>query len=480
MAKKYLSIDEAAAQLGISTDELTQLREKGEVRGFADRGTWKFKADDVENLSRSREADSDPDVQLLGGKNVLDETGSDAGMSDEAGSSVVLGDDPGSSVEMQGEDALGQQPTMVSKSSPEDSDMLSGSDSDVRLILDDSLQAETGEKDSDSDVQLTDDVDSTVDTGSDSDVKLVGSDSDSDVELAPDEAEPDSDSDVKLAAGSEAAGSDSDVKLINQDTESDVAQVGAGDSISDVALVSGAAAESLKEDSEVSLGSGSGINLEGPADSGISLETGDSGISLDLTDDSGISLDDSDDGITLAEDSGVVAGPEDDASRTIPMMDAVDYADSPEETSMEIPAFVAEDESDFDLDTVEGSTDTNVLMFDEEGGEAAVADEFMDDEFGEEFGEEDLEADVFDAGDEDFEQFEEGESHPDFAVAGMPRVAAPAAADWGGMMFGVLAFSTVLMAACLLVSYDLVRTMWQHQDLYPVSSLLIDTIGGLF
>src|SRR6516162_153797 len=92
MSKKYLSIEEAAEQLGIPSTELNRLREKGMIRAFADRGTWKFKEEDVEKLGRSRQADSDPDVPLMPSK-------------DEGSSSDLFGD----------EDALGDQPTIIRK-----------------------------------------------------------------------------------------------------------------------------------------------------------------------------------------------------------------------------------------------------------------------------------------------------------------------------------------------------------------------------
>ena len=40
MAKKYLSIEEAAGQLGMTVEQLQRFREKGDIRGFADRGSW--------------------------------------------------------------------------------------------------------------------------------------------------------------------------------------------------------------------------------------------------------------------------------------------------------------------------------------------------------------------------------------------------------------------------------------------------------
>src|SRR5947209_8715870 len=152
MSKKYLSIEEAAAQIGVNSAELNRLREKGMIRAFADRGTWKFKEEDVERLGRSRQADSDPDVPLIPG---------------EGGASpadVMFGD----------EDALGNQPTTISKSAGDDS----GSDSDVRLIFDDAMsvpQAKAGPvlDDSDSDVKLAGPAPSAAGDDSDSDVKIA-------------------------------------------------------------------------------------------------------------------------------------------------------------------------------------------------------------------------------------------------------------------------------------------------------------------
>src|SRR3990172_4301287 len=129
MAKKYLSLEEAASILRINPDELVRLRERGEIRGFADRGTWKFKSEDVEEFSRSRQADSNPDVPIF---------------------------DEGSS-------ASEDKPVSMKRTS----------DSDVRLILDESLRenvdsdpevllASLGE--SDSDVRLADEPRPIVDS----------------------------------------------------------------------------------------------------------------------------------------------------------------------------------------------------------------------------------------------------------------------------------------------------------------------------
>ncbi|HVJ86285.1 MAG TPA: helix-turn-helix domain-containing protein, partial [Caulifigura sp.] len=169
MSKKYLSLDEAASMLGMPREEITRLREKGELRGFADRGTWKFKVEDIETLGRSRQADSDPEVPMMLGS--------------ESDDALVVQDE---------DDVLDlfADEAEAPEDSSADRDLLSNSDSDVRLILDDELADVVNEEMGDSD----------------SDVKLVGDagDSDSDVKLADDATVreinmPDSDSDVKLA-----------------------------------------------------------------------------------------------------------------------------------------------------------------------------------------------------------------------------------------------------------------------------------------
>jgi excisionase family DNA binding protein len=347
MAKKYLALEEAAAQLGIGRDALNALRERGEIRGFADRGTWKFKAEDVDELNRTRQAASDPELPLL----------SDSAIESE-------------------EDELGAQATVIRDGSvfDDDSDAKPGpSDSDVRLILDDSMRAESDfdpvatsdsdvqlvganlpTPDSDSDVQLVDsdvamfedsdsdvrlatsdelmsaaDSDSDVrliaadDGAGDSDVRLVGSDSDSDVRLTvPLGRADDSDSDVKIFEGSPRPGSDSDVKLIGSGilsgSDSDVKLIGTGDSA--VRRRPGRPGRAGDSDSEVALiaadGSGLVFDTDDDASSVFAVDAPGPGGSATFTsgsgilgpDDSGINLESLSSGIELEQGSGVGSG----------------------------------------------------------------------------------------------------------------------------------------------------------------------------
>ncbi len=317
--KKYVSLEEAAERLGMSNDQLVRLREDGEIRGFADRGTWKFRVEDVDELARSRQADSSPDVPML-----EDEAPLPVG---EDMSATVLGETPAA-------DDVGEQPTEIRRSDESDD-----SDSDVKLVG----------ADSDSDITLAPADDP---SGSDSDVKLVTEPmdlgSDSDVKLVSEPISEGSDSDVQLIEPAQSLddSSDSDVALVNDD--SSVALDLAPDDSEQASVLSDDVGLALETGSSLTLAADSGISLE--ADEGITLDTGsDSGISLDSVGDSGISL----------EDSGEVSG-------TVPMMDVMPDVEGVEETKFEIPSM--EGDSAFELQMEDDSgDDTGVLDLEDSG-----------------------------------------------------------------------------------------------------------------
>ncbi len=319
ISKKYLSLEEAAGLLKLKNDELVRFREKGEIRGFADRGTWKFKADDVEEFRRRRQPDSDPDVPIMSDDDLGERLMSDPDLQTFSSSENALDED----------DELGRQATVIRKGRE------SSSDSDVRLVLDEGLKGRlTGSSGelpvldmgkSDSDVRLVGDSSPRLKPDSDSDVKLVN----------PVALNPDSDSDVKLVSSSGAGSglrmsdSDSDVRLSNSD--SDVRLAPLTESDSDVALLpplagsgvggkgtldlgmgetdggsGGSALFDADDDSSIVLPGDSGIRLSG--DSGIQLrQPADSGILLE-GDDSGIQLSGGDSGIRLSSDSAIRLG----------------------------------------------------------------------------------------------------------------------------------------------------------------------------
>ncbi|QDT54810.1 hypothetical protein Pan44_28480 [Caulifigura coniformis] len=501
MSKKYLSLDEAASMLGMPREEITRLREKGDLRGFADRGTWKFKVEDIENLGRSRQADSDPEVPMM-----LDES--------ESGDAIVVED---------------EFPDLFAEpAAPEDSssdrNLLSNSDSDVRLILDDDLADVVKDELGDSD----------------SDVNLVGDagDSDSDVKLADDAtvreiSMPDSDSDVKLAMPAEDAiqldRSDSDVQLlpdsgsIGHASDSDVAILGSDSAVS---LDFGDAARNdsvLPDDIDLGptssgiLSSGSGIGIR-PNDSGIALDDDDEGITLaspsgagpgsgiSLADDSGISLSAADSGISLSAadsgisleavaDSGISLEDSREYTGTVPMMNVVDDddEDAAPTTKFEMPAM--DDDSAFEIKTSKGkkgtkkdTAETGVLdLSDDEGSlDDAVfdVDESADDSSAEldmsddlvEDDEEVEELDVFDA-DEAFE----GDEDADLEAAPVGRRAAAAAEpEWPTWVNVVAGLATVTSLLCTFIAFDLVRSMWLWGDRPAEPGFFLGLVSKMF
>lgn len=529
MAKKYLSLEEAAQEAGLSVDELKQIRERGEIRGFSDGGTWKFKSDDVEELKRANQADSNPDVPLISDEEL------------DSDSSVIGREEGSSIIGMEEEDLVSEQPTVIRSGSmddDDDDDFMVGmsSDSDVQLVPNDSPPDDGDDQsslgDSDSDVRLADSSPTMGDQGSDSDVKLVGG-SDSDVQIVGGSdsdvqiVEDDSDSDVQLV---DSEKTDKDLPTIDEDSDSDVALVPPADKDSGVSLESGDTDASVFDDDEsgISLGDGSsitlasesGISLEGYDDSGISLMDDDDAAGAD--DDSGINLTPADSGIALESlgDSGIAL--EDDDNRTSPMVEHSASGDD-DDTAMEMPAL--DDDSEFELstDASDSGDSGNVIMFDDDAdvddhGATVVkksndasaefdltgdADEFdLDDsfddgdefdEFGDDGFEDDLDVageedddlddlDVFDEGADDFDDdFDTGTSSPDFIAPGGKQqgVPAPAEADWGAGPFVGLLLSTLLMIVCGMMMFDLVRSMWSWNDPSGFNSPLLGIVQDL-
>jgi excisionase family DNA binding protein len=468
MASKYLNIEEAVELLGIPQHEITRLRESGELRGFADRGTWKFRTEDIEEFARSRQADSSEDGGLGGDDLPLADD-------DAQGTTSLLDDD---------DEVSADQPTLLQAEIDDDEPLLSiddSSDSDVRLVLDDGLEP-SDVSESDSDVRLVlDDAPGLAE--SDSEVQLVAD--------PPAVADVEDVEDVEeVEEVDEMAGSDSDVKLVAAEAfDATVLETprGANDlELTEIAEGSGMALE-LAADSGISLEAvaESGISLEGADESGISLEPSGSGVGsgVELGDvtiaDSGIALD-------LDEGSGI----------------ALDLDEKTDETQLEVPALV-DDGTDFGMaetgEDAETSTDTSVLLFDDEedaddysatvvkkSDDADIFDEFgdigddddldvVDDIFGEDDELEDLEeVDVFDADDDVFDD----EEKDDYAVP-VERIVATTEQEWGVGTFLSLMTATGLMLVCGMVLFELVKSIWSAED-PGFTGGLIDTVGGMF
>jgi excisionase family DNA binding protein len=222
MVQGYYTLEEAAQILNVPTDELNQMRERKEIRAFADRGTWRFRTQDIEEMARRRGVSSDPEFHVVDhGKKASPES-SDVfhfPLSDSS-DEMPLPPLPGDSTEEvpigreRMTDSSGKQKPS-SHRAPRSPAPPPGSDSDVRLVADGS---DVGFKvSSDSDVKLEEGKSSRVRPPSskrrpvhDSGVRLVDDRaSDSDVRIVPD-----SSGEIPLGeAPSIETGTESDVRL---------------------------------------------------------------------------------------------------------------------------------------------------------------------------------------------------------------------------------------------------------------------------
>lgn len=120
----YLSLDEAAAKLGVAPDRLVELRSQGQIRGFRDGSSWKFPESEIERLAEDLAADDG-----FGSGILVDESGTGAGS--------IIGGEGGD--EGQGSDLnIGGEATSEGGSDVNLVTEPSGTGSDVALVASDS------------------------------------------------------------------------------------------------------------------------------------------------------------------------------------------------------------------------------------------------------------------------------------------------------------------------------------------------------
>ncbi|MBC8355791.1 MAG: helix-turn-helix domain-containing protein [Planctomycetes bacterium] len=303
---QFLELNEAAQRLGVTPDKLVEMRSAGEIRGFRDGASWKFKEDEVDRvkaeLGDSGDAlDDDPlsfdehassSLELADDESIL-VSEEELGHSGEATSSTIIG----KATEATSADS---DLALVSDAAGSDLDLASDG-SDLSLVGGSGIAGGSGIG---SELSLTEPTEGDSAVGSD--VTLVPGVTGSGVSLVPD---PGSDKDMDLGSSASDSGigdvlaDDSELSLESPSSGGTgnlelSADTGLGSGDLDMSLDSELA---LSDDddmvlsgsgtgSDLSLGAGdSGINLTSPTDSGLSLEV-DSGIQLDSPTDSGLSL----------------------------------------------------------------------------------------------------------------------------------------------------------------------------------------------
>ncbi|MEZ6137326.1 MAG: helix-turn-helix domain-containing protein [Pirellulaceae bacterium] len=422
----FVSLEEAAKKLGVSAESLVEMLGRGEIFGYRDGGSWKFKPQEIERVAS----------EMLG--DVLDE--------DPAGSSILVSDSDLGTASSHGS-TIGSDLKLSDEGSDPDSDVAlvpDSSGSDVRLVAnrspiaddelkladDDDLQLASSDDDDDelslksddgedilaaassahgSDVEL-DALGSAINLGSGtgvgSDIPLSGSD---ELDLAPS-------ADASGVLGSDLSLDGSD--LIKGDSDPSIDSGALDLSGSDLALTDDSDLV-LGGGSDLALGSDSGINLMSPSDSGISLEDE----PLDLAA-SGIS------GLDLATEGS-------DVGSDVASGSAVDFQQDEEFQLSPSGSFDTDDDSGSQVIELEDSS---------EFGDAAVALP-ADDGF-------DAFADVDSGGALEADTFNEAAPTGAAVVMGAPEVPYN--------LLQVLSLLGILLLMCMsgVLVTDVVRNMW--------------------
>lgn len=495
MPQDFYTLEQAAERLGVTPEELVQMAQRREIRAFMDRGTQRFRKQEVEELARQRGMGSDVELQL-----------GEAGAAPSAGSSSVA----------------------------------PGSDSDVRLVQEGSdveLKVEGQASAEESSTAATPDSGAKLVPDSDSDVKLVEEGGDSSVRLAPD-SRPDSDSDVRLDAGMVSDSSsgdlpDSGVRLVGDDSGVKKRPVDLSSPTEEINLddelrkaqsssarppetphvsasgsptsgeVFNLADDDEEESSSVHLGTSdpSGVNLESPSDKGMELdhltESSEEELAFDLEVDenapgntpppqaAGSEVDSSSEfELTLDEDPGL-APLEGDQGEAVVRTDMVLPLQQSEDSGSEELALESGSSSDINLDTSDFE-----LALDEEGaavGEDSGSEVIVIDEGADE-GEatavrpqalEALEGEIEEAVGEDeelvIEEAAEDEQLEPVAVG--PAVEAPPA-EWGWWSLVHLPTTIILLFVGFLL-FEMLRSIWSYSEPTAVGSKVFEMFSNM-
>jgi len=430
MATKFVDLETASKELGISVEKLAEMRQRNEIRGFRDGATWKFKPEDVELLKASMDA---------GGSELDLDDPDDPLAKPDIPDSILL-----SEVELGGIGPIGSS-TVIGQSASNDP-----SDEEFRATVEalDSSDIQLASESlilGDSDVEPSSDVlggekgGSVADAGSE--IQLTGSDSPN-LELDLSDSGTASKQDSNIALG------ESDLPPGDSDTAS--SSSGSGDSEINITDEDDAVLVLGGTGSDVVGASDSGISLNDPADSGISLEASDVGL--------GGSIIGSDDSLLLGEEdllSANDAGAEgsspsqlqqDDDFLLTPLEDAL--TDDSESSSQ----VIALDDPDSGFDpasatVMEPGADVDLAMLgadDEGGGEAATL----------------IRPD------------------PDPIVL-LQQPSLPELPYSGWNLLSLFLCITLLALSGMLI-YDLVHQVWSWEGVHPVNSGLMDAIIGMF
>ncbi len=333
MSSNFIPLEEAAKRLGVTTEAIIEMRSRGDIFGYRDGTSWKFKPEELERVMNEMDSgtlDEDPSgSSVLVSEQEIGSTGSKSGST--IGSDLQLTSevtDENSDVSLVPDPGGGSDVKLVAGRAPQPAKMAPADDDDDELSLiadDDEVQLASDSVKAPATPNVTLDKKNNL-LASGSDLSLA---SGSDLSLG---------SDVLTGSGI-ALGSDNNI--IKGDSDPSISSGSLNVAGSDLEL----ADESdlvLGGGSDLALSNDSGINLMSPSDSGISLEdepldlaaSGISGLELavegsgsDVSAGSGVDVK-KDEEFQLSPSGGEIETDEDSGSQVIELEDSSEFGDA--------------------------------------------------------------------------------------------------------------------------------------------------------
>jgi hypothetical protein len=231
MAGKFIELKDAAEQLGIAPERLLEMREAGDVHGYRDGASWKFKTSEIERVASELGSEAAPsddvmDFSLSDSSALSDDefdsllnvsADEESEIDLEGGSSILISEEAGSGVdESSSSTVIGKE--KKGEGVDEDSDLkLAQQPEDEELKLSEEPLHEELELSNDLELESDDDA---LALGEDSELSLSESDDELELDLsASSDALGESDSGISLAP------SDSGLSLEGQGESSDALEL---------------------------------------------------------------------------------------------------------------------------------------------------------------------------------------------------------------------------------------------------------------
>ena len=458
-----IPMDEAARILGMTVEQVSELRAENEIFGYKDGSTWKFKMSELErvaderdiSLNMSEAANIASDLSESFGFDLsessgllMDDDSSASGLIEDLDSSEYIED---SSVELAQPDTPVKPPAAINLD--KDSGAIDLDDSDIRLadsglLMDDASDTAKSAAASSSSKNVLDDDDDQLSFGSSS------------LSLASDSRDLTEDKENKAASKSSVKASDSSMLLGGDDDDLLLAD-------DDDEFTFGDDSGSFEESSEMSSDfedSGSLILDDSDSSQEIKLETNQSGINLAASS-SGISLGESGeldlgasdiDALSFSSDDDEIVMLDDDDDAPM-LLEEDDFNLTPLDSSME-----EDDTSGSQVIALEDSEiyadDSAATMLGGEDGFAADAG--FDDGFGGGVGS------SFDEG------FDNSGAMPVAGVAGYGAAGMLEEAPYSVAQIVSLGGVAFLMLFGSMVAYNLAQNLWLPQDQVVGDSVL--------